>query len=124
MSATATKPNAQLKSHFVHLTPGKLMGLRQITDENNRFKVFALDQSNSFKKALRAVAEKAGTPKEPTYEDIRDAKLTMVEAGLRLGGTLTSTSAPGSTVCLPRGVGLIVRPGIKDAGIPSEYEPG
>jgi tagatose 1,6-diphosphate aldolase len=130
MTTTATKPSAELKNHFLHLTPGKLMGLRQITDKNNKFKVFALDQSNSFKKALRAAAEKAGAPKEPTYEDIRDAKLVMVKELAPLGSACLLDVNFGArqavnSFALPHGVGLIVRSeASKDAGIPSEYEPG
>ncbi|MDE2039696.1 MAG: tagatose 1,6-diphosphate aldolase [Elusimicrobia bacterium] len=130
MTATAVAPGTSLKDHFLHLTPGKLMGLRQITDENNRFKVFALDQSNSFKKALRAAAQNAGAPKEPAYEDIRDAKLVMVRAlaahasAVLLDVNFGARQAVNS-FALPRGVGLIVRSeASRDAGLPSEYEPG
>ena len=42
------------------LHPRLLTLAAQITDANGRFKVFALDQSNSFKKALRALYEKTG----------------------------------------------------------------
>jgi len=130
MTVTASKPDAALKNHFLHLTPGKLMGLRQITDESNKFKVFALDQSNSFKKALRAAAEKAGAPKEPTYEDIRAAKLVMVkELAKYASATLLDVNFGArqsvNSFALPHGVGLIVRSeASKDPGIPSEYEPG
>jgi len=130
MTVTATKPSADLKNHFLHLTPGKLMGLRQITDESNKFKVFALDQSNSFKKALRAAAEKAGKPKEPTYEDIRDAKLVMVkELAPYASATLLDVNFGArqalNGLVIPKGIGLIVRSeASKDPGIPSEYEPG
>src|SRR4051812_5122935 len=130
-TATPSKPSASShKDHFLNLTSGKLMGLRQITDENNRFKVFALDQSNSFKKALRAAAEKAGKPKEPTYEDIRDAKLVMVSALAKYASaTLLDVNFGArqavNSFALPRGVGLIVRSeASKDPGIASELEPG
>ncbi|MBI3549030.1 MAG: tagatose 1,6-diphosphate aldolase [Elusimicrobia bacterium] len=127
--AVAEKPTA-LKDHFVHLTPGKLTGLRQITDANNRFKVLALDQSNSFKKALRAMHEKAGKPAEPTYEEIRDTKLEMVKIlGEYASATLLDVNFGArqaiNSFALPKHVGLIVRSeASKDAGIPSEYEPG
>ena len=55
---TAAPAQSSAKDHFRNLTPGKLMGLKQITDANGKFKVFALDQSNSFKKSLRALHEK------------------------------------------------------------------
>ena len=130
MTAVAEKNQTSLKNYFLNLTPGKLMGLRQITDKNNRFKVFALDQSNSFKKALRAAAEKAGAPKEPTYEDIRDAKLVMVKELAPLASACLLDVNFGArqvvnSFALPHGVGLIVRSeASKDPGIPSEYEPG
>lgn len=130
MTTTATKPNPQLKSYFVNLTPGKLMGLRQITDEKGRFKVFALDQSNSFKKALRALAEKLGKPAEPTYEQIRDAKIEMVKVLSPLSSAVLLDVNFGArqavnSLAFPKTVGLIVRSeASKDPGIPSEYEPG
>ena len=48
------------KEHFIHLSPGKLTGLRNVSDSSGRLKVLALDQSNSFKKFLRALYEKQG----------------------------------------------------------------
>ncbi|MBI4375503.1 MAG: tagatose 1,6-diphosphate aldolase [Elusimicrobia bacterium] len=129
--ATATKPHAgTLKDHFVKLSPGKLMGLRQITDSNNRFKVLALDQSNSFKKALRAMHERAGKPAEPSYEEIRDCKLEMVRGlGSHASAVLLDVNFGArqalNSFALPKGVGLIVRvEASKDAGLPGEYEPG
>lgn len=123
------KTTTSLKDHFVSLTPGKLMGLRQITDGNNRFKVLALDQSNSFKKALRAMHEKAGKPAEPTYEEIRDTKLEMVRVLAPYSSAVLLDVNYGArqsvnSFALPKSVGLIVRSeASKDAGIPSEYEP-
>jgi tagatose 1,6-diphosphate aldolase len=131
MAAQAAAPVQQdPKEHFRRLTPGKLTGMKQITDANGKFKVFALDQSNSFKKALRALHEKLGTPKEPTYEEIRDAKMEITAA---LSGMATAVLLDvnyGLRQCinsgtLARGVGLIGRvEASKDAGIPGEYEPG
>ncbi|MDX6768158.1 MAG: tagatose 1,6-diphosphate aldolase [Elusimicrobiota bacterium] len=129
-SATMTKPNPQLKKYFADLTPGKLMCLRQITDDKGRFKVFALDQSNSFKKALRALAEKLGKPAEPTYEQIRDCKIEMVKVLSPLSSAVLLDVNFGArqalnSLAFPKTVGLIVRSeASKDAGIPSEYEPG
>lgn len=130
MAQAVAEKSSSLKEHFLKLSPGKLMGLRQITDKNSRFKVFALDQSNSFKKALRAAAEKAGKPSEPTYEDIRDAKLVMVKelapfASACLLDVNFGARQAVNSFSLPHGVGLIVRSeASKDPGIPSEYEPG
>ncbi|MBI4345773.1 MAG: tagatose 1,6-diphosphate aldolase [Elusimicrobia bacterium] len=129
MTAVAEKTTA-LKDHFTHLTPGKLTGLRQITDASNKFRVLALDQSNSFKKALRAMHERAGKPAEPTYEEIRDCKVLMVKIlGEHASATLLDVNFGArqalNALALPKHVGLIVRSeASKDAGIPSEYEPG
>ena len=129
-NATAVKPNAGLKDHFLKLSPGKLTGLRQITDAGNRFRVLALDQSNSFKKALRAMHEKAGKPAEPTFDEILGVKLEMVKAlspyssALLLDVIYGARQAP-ATFSNPKTVGLILRSeASRDAGIPGEYEAG
>lgn len=129
-SSTATKPSLDGKKHFLGLTAGKLSGLRQITDEHNRFRVLALDQSNSFKKALRAMHEKAGKPAEPAYDEILGVKLEMVKAlssysSAVLLDVMFGARQAVASFCLPKSVGLIVRSeASKDAGLPSEYEPG
>ncbi len=80
--------------------------------------------------AAPAMNEKRGTPKEPTYQDIMNAKMEI-----------TAALSPMATACLldvnfglrqsintgalARCVGLIGRvEASKDAGIPGEYEPG
>lgn len=129
-NATAVKPTSDLKNHFVNLSAGKLAGLRQITDENNRFRVLAMDQSNSFKKALRAMHEKAGKPAEPTYEEVLGVKLEMVKtlspySSALLLDVMFGARQAVATFSVPKSVGLVVRSeASKDAGIPSEYEPG
>lgn len=129
-TAAAAKIDPKQKAFFANLTPGKLAGLRHITDEKGRFRVFALDQSNSFKKALRALAEKLGKPAEPTYEQIRDAKLEMVRVLSPYASALLLDVNYGARQALnalafPKSVGLIVRSeASKDPGIPSDYEPG
>lgn len=129
-TSTAVKPSAEQRAHFLNLTSGKLAGLRQITDENNRFKVLALDQSNSFKKALRAMHEKAGKPAEPTFEEILGVKLEMVKvlapyASASLLDVLYGARQSIASFVLPKSVGLIVRSeASRDAGIAGEYEPG
>lgn len=106
------------------------MGLRQITDEQNRFKVLALDQSNSFKKSLRAMHEKSGSPAEPDYAEISDVKLKMVKIlGSHASAALLDVNFAArqaiNSLALPRNVGLIARlEASKDPGIQSEYEPG
>jgi tagatose 1,6-diphosphate aldolase len=129
MPKTLTAPVSQ-KDHFVNLTPGKLMGLRQITDKTGKFKVLALDQSNSFKKAIVKLHDLEGVKADPTYEEVRDAKLVMVEhlapyASATLLDVNFGARQAVNALVLPHGVGLIVRSeASKDAGLPSEYEPG
>ncbi len=127
---TAVPAPQSQKDHFRNLTPGKLIGLRQITDTAGKFKVFALDQSNSFKKALRAFHERTQTPGEPTFEEIRDTKMEITAA---LSGMATAVLLDVNyglrqclnTGALARGVGLIGRvEASKDAGIPGLLEPG
>jgi tagatose 1,6-diphosphate aldolase len=118
------------KELFTALTPGKLMGLRQITDEKGRFKVLAMDQSNSFKKALRAMHEKAGAPAEPSYEEVRDCKVEMTAELAQHASALLLDVNFGlrqalNAMAFPKNVGLIARvEASKNAGSPGEYEPG
>jgi tagatose 1,6-diphosphate aldolase len=118
------------RDHFLHLSPGKLTGLREITDAKGLFKVLALDQSNSFKKSLRALYQKINKAGEPSYEAIRDAKL---EITARLGGFASAVLLDVNyglrqalnSGALPRGVGLLARvEASRDAGIAGELEPG
>jgi len=127
---TAAPVQQSPKDHFRTMTPGKVIGLKQITDKNGKFKVFALDQSNSFKKAIRALNEKLGTPKDPAYEDVRDAKMIITSAlsGMATAVLLDVNYGLRQAInvgALAHGVGLIGRvEASKDAGIPGEYEPG
>lgn len=126
----AAKKGVSPQEYFIHLSPGKLSGLKNVCDANGRLKVLALDQSNSFKKFLRAMYEKKGTKKEPTYEEIRDAKLEITEI---LSPFATATLLDvnyGARQCINSGalaphVGLIVRlEASRDPGIAGEFEPG
>jgi tagatose 1,6-diphosphate aldolase len=132
--AASTAAPAQAKSpkdYFRTLTPGKLMGLKQITDANGKFKVFALDQSNSFKKALRAFHERTtGKAADPTFEEVRDTKMEITAALSQYASAVLLDVNYGlrqsiNVGALARGVGLIGRvEASKDAGIPGIYEPG
>lgn len=118
------------REHFLQLSPGKMMGLKNVSDASGRFKVLALDQSNSFKKFLRALYEKQGNKKEPTTKEILDAKLEITELLSPYASAVlldVNYGARQSLNCgaLARGVGLIVRlEASKDPGIAGEVEPG
>lgn len=94
---------ADSRDHFLHLTPGKLVGLKQITDANDKFKVLALDQTGVFREAFG---------QDPVK--VCSAKLALTRVvGTRSSSTLldVTTSARQSinSGALPKGVGLIVR---------------
>jgi len=124
--------NSEPREYFVNLSSGKLTGLRGVTDENGKFKVLALDQSNSFKKFLRKLFEKTGRKAEPSYEDVRDAKLEITKELAGAGGASAVLLDVNYGVrqainagVLPKGVGLIVRcEASRDPGVAGEYEPG
>ncbi|MBI1979224.1 MAG: tagatose 1,6-diphosphate aldolase [Elusimicrobia bacterium] len=128
--AEAVPSKVSTKDFFLHLTPGKLTGLKNVSDAQGRLKVLALDQSNSFKKFLRALYEKQGKKREPSYEEIRDAKLEITEilspfaSGVLLDVNYGARQSLNSGA-IAHGVGLIVRlEASKDPGIASELEPG
>src|SRR4051794_40289675 len=72
VSTRSFMKSADCRSHFLNLSPGKLTGLSQITDENGKFKVLAIDQIGSFQDAFRKILNR-----EPTADEIRDGKLEM-----------------------------------------------
>jgi len=101
--------NADCRKHFLNLSPGKLAGLNMVTDANARFKVLAIDQSGSFKKAIKEILKRDATDAE-----IRDAKLEMtkylaVEASSVLLDITFAARQVVATRSLPRNAGLIVR---------------
>ena len=121
---------SKLREHFLKLSSGKLTGLRNVCDADGRVKVLALDQSNSFKKFLRALYEKQGVKREPTYDDVMGAKLEITEILSKYSTAVLLDVNYGARQCLnssalASGVGLIVRlEASRDPGIAGEYEPG
>lgn len=94
---------ADSRDHFLHLGPGKLMGLLQITDANDKFKVLALDQTGVFRDAFGQDQAK-----------VCSAKLALTRVvGAHSSSTLldvtTSARQAINSGALPKGVGLIVR---------------
>lgn len=118
------------KKQFINLTPGKMMGLRRITDRKGCFRVLALDQSNSFKKALRNTHQIRGIEGEPTYHEISDAKLEFSRViGVNASAVLLDVNyglrQAINSNAIPKGTGLLGRvEASRDAGTPGELEPG
>ncbi len=91
------------RNYFLNLTPGKLVGLKQITDANDKFKVLALDQTGVFREAFG----------QDTAQTLA-AKLALTRVvGAHSSSTLldvvTSARQSLNSGALPKGVGLVVR---------------
>jgi tagatose 1,6-diphosphate aldolase len=130
MRARATeRAEALTREHFVKMTPGKLTGLRHVTEASGRFKVLALDQSNSFRRSLKENKAKWGFDGEPPYEVIRDSKLEICSTiGPKASAVLLDVNYSARQAlnfeALPRDAGLIVRlEASKEAGSIGEVEP-
>src|SRR5437763_9781571 len=59
------------------LTPGKLRGLQRISNPNGTLTMLALDQNSSMIEMAAKALKGKGQEREPTYEEIVDAKLDM-----------------------------------------------
>src|SRR5262245_39716426 len=117
------------------LTPGKLRGLQRISNPNGTLTMVALDQNSSMISMMKESNKKRGMDREPTYEEIVEAKIDLARAlGTQGSGVLIdayygawSFIASGA---IPRNTGLLVRVeksgGPKNAkGAPiGEIEPG
>src|SRR3954447_12599441 len=96
------------------LSPGKLRGLQRISNPDGTLTMLALDQNSSViemaTKALRAWGEE----REPTYEEIVEAKLDMMRnmapaaSGVLIDAYYGAWSAIASEAILPQ-TGLLVR---------------
>jgi tagatose 1,6-diphosphate aldolase len=93
----------------VNLSPGKWQRLRSLTDEQGRFKMLAIDQRDSLRRALaRATGQ---DPREVTAADLTKAK-ALVTKGLAPYATAVLTDPvygyPPSIEHLPPRVGLLL----------------
>src|SRR4051794_11221041 len=60
------------------LTPGKLRGLQRISNPNGTLTMLALDQNSSMIEMAQKALKSKGQDREPTYEEIVEAKLDMM----------------------------------------------
>src|SRR4051812_13177502 len=60
------------------LTPGKLRGLQRISNPNGTLTMLALDQNSSMIEMAHKALKAKGQDREPTYEEIVEAKLDMM----------------------------------------------
>src|SRR3954462_2580092 len=59
------------------LTPGKLRGLQRISNPNGTLTMLALDQNSSMIEMAQKALKGKGQDREPTYDEIVDAKVDM-----------------------------------------------
>ena len=60
------------------LTPGKLRGLQRISNANGTLTMLALDQNSSMIEMAHKALKGKGFDREPTYEEVVEAKLDMM----------------------------------------------
>src|SRR5262245_10850643 len=95
-------------------TPGKLRGLQRICNANGTMTMVATDQNSSMISMIKDSLKKKGQDREPTFEEIVEAKVTLA-AALSPGASAILVDAyygAWNTVAsfsLPRDVGLLVR---------------
>jgi tagatose 1,6-diphosphate aldolase len=96
------------------LTPGKLRGLQRICNSNGTLTMLALDQNSSVIEMASKALKAAGEERDPTYEEIVEAKLDMMRnmapaaSGVLIDAYYGAWSAIASEAIPPQ-TGLLVR---------------
>lgn len=117
------------------LTPGKLRGLQRISNPNGTLTMLALDQNSSMIEMAQKALKAKGQDREPTYEEIVEAKLDMMRqmspaaSGVLIDAYYGAWSAIASGA-IPAHKGMLVR--VEKSGSPKnkagapmgEIEPG
>ena len=117
------------------LTPGKLRGLQRISNPNGTLTMLALDQNSSMIEMAQKALKGKGLDREPTYEEIVDAKVDLARqmssaaSGVLIDAYYGSWPAVASGA-IPPSKGLLIRveksgsPKNKLGGPMGEVEPG
>lgn len=103
------------------LTPGKLRGLQRISNPNGTLTMVAFDQNASMIDLARKGLKARGEDREPSFEEIVDAKLDMVRHMAPAGSGILLDAYYGAWPAIASGAippdrGLIVR--IEKSGAP------
>jgi tagatose 1,6-diphosphate aldolase len=117
------------------LTPGKLRGLQRISNPNGTLTMVATDQNSSMISMMKDALKKKGQEREPTYEEIVEAKIDLTRALGPVASAILVDAYYGAwnalaSLSLPRNTGLLVR--VEKSGGPKnaksapigEFEPG
>src|SRR3954453_22408295 len=108
------------------LTPGKLRGLQRISNPNGTLTMLALDQNSSMIEMAQKALKGKGQDREPTYEEIVEAKLDMMRqmapaaSGVLIDAYYGAWSAVASEA-IPADKGMLVR--VEKSGSP-KYKAG
>ena len=117
------------------LSPGKLRGLQRISNPNGTLTMLALDQNSSMIEMAQKALKTKGQDREPTYEEIVEAKLDLMRhmapaaSGVLIDSYYGAWSAIASEA-IPPTKGMLVR--VEKSGSPknkvgapmAEIEPG
>jgi tagatose 1,6-diphosphate aldolase len=117
------------------LTPGKLRGLQRISNPNGTLTMLALDQNSSMIEMAHKALKAKGEDREPTYEEIVEAKLDLMRQMAPAASGVLIDAYYGvwpsiATGAIPPDKGLIVRveksggPKNKAGGPMGAVEPG
>jgi tagatose 1,6-diphosphate aldolase len=132
---TAAKPLGATALLGRGLTPGKLRGLQRISNPNGTLTMLALDQNSSMIEMAHKALKGKGQDREPSYEEIVEAKLDMARqmapaaSGVLIDAYYGAWSAVASG-SIPPDKGLLIRveksgsPKNKAGGPMGEFEPG
>src|SRR5437588_2915471 len=98
----------------LNLTPGKLRWLQCISNPNGTLTMVALDQNSSMISMIKDGLKKQGENREPTYDEIVDAKVHLARCLAPAASALLVDAYYGAwntvaSFSLPREVGLLVR---------------
>jgi tagatose 1,6-diphosphate aldolase len=98
----------------LNLSPGKLRGLQRISNANGTLTMVALDQNSSMINMIKDSLKKKGENREPTYEEVVEAKVTLARALSPCASAVLVDAYYGvwntvASFSLPRDVGLLVR---------------
>ncbi|MDE2509083.1 MAG: tagatose 1,6-diphosphate aldolase [Planctomycetota bacterium] len=121
-TATATAPRHSATMLMGRgLTPGKYRGLQRISNPNGTLTMLALDQNSSMIEMAAKALKGKGVEREPTYNEVVDAKLDMMRqmapaaSGVLIDAYYGAWSAIASG-SIPSDKGLLVR--VEKSGSP------
>jgi tagatose 1,6-diphosphate aldolase len=98
----------------LQLTPGKLRGLQRISNDNGTLTMVATDQNSSMINMIRDSLAKRGDKREPTYQEIVEAKIVLAYALSKHCSAVLVDGYYGywNTIAsfhMPKNVGVLVR---------------